>query len=82
MLPYWNPYKEDGSLALQDDGSLERNDGESVSMDGKQSVSNRDKTFIYILMLEATPIKNLTIRSQLSADYGHTTSFYRRFSEL
>lgn len=20
MLPYWNPYKEDGSLALQDDG--------------------------------------------------------------
>ena len=21
MLPYWNPYKEDGSLALQDDGS-------------------------------------------------------------
>ena len=42
-------------------------------------LSNKKYKLLSTFYAEATPIKNLTIRSQLSADYGHTTSFYRSF---
>ncbi|WP_342998908.1 SusC/RagA family TonB-linked outer membrane protein, partial [Bacteroides ovatus] len=79
MLPYWNPYKEDGSLALQDDGSWKGTTENPLAWMENNPLSNKKYKLLSTFYAEATPIKNLTIRSQLSADYGHTTSFYRSF---
>ena len=79
MLPYWNPYKEDGSLALQDDGSWKGTTENPLAWMENNPLSNKKYKLLSTFCAEATPIKNLTIRSQLSADYGHTTSFYRSF---
>ena len=79
MLPYWNPYKEDGSLALQDDGSWKGTTENPLAWMANNPLSNKKYKLLSTFYAEVTPIKNLTIRSQLSADYGHTTSFYQSF---
>ena len=86
MLPYWNPYNadgslasENGSLALQDDGSWKGTTENPLAWMENNPLSNKKYKLLSTFYAEATPIKNLTIRSQLSADYGHTTSFYRSF---
>lgn len=77
MLPYWNPYKEDGSLALQDDGSWKGTTENPLAWMANNPLSNKKYKLLSTFYAEVTPVKNLTIRSQLSADYGHTTSFYK-----
>ena len=79
MLPYWNPYKEDGSLALQDDGSWKGTTENPLAWMANNPLSNKKYKLLSTFYAEVTPVKNLTIRSQLSADYGHTTSFYQSF---
>lgn len=77
MLPYWNPYKEDGSLALQDDGSWKGTTENPLAWMANNPLSNKKYKLLSTFYAEVTPVKNLTIRSQLSADYGHTTSFIK-----
>ena len=79
MLPYWNPYKEDGSLALQDAGSWKGTTENPLAWMANNPLSNKKYKLLSTFYAEVTPVKNLTIRSQLSADYGHTTSFYQSF---
>ena len=79
MLSYWNPYKEDGSLALQDDGSWKGTTENPLAWMANNPLSNKKYKLLSTFYAEVTPVKNLTIRSQLSADYGHTTSFYQSF---
>ena len=79
MLPYWDPYKEDGSLALQDDGSWKGTTENPLAWMANNPLLNKKYKLLSTFYAEANPIKNLTIRSQLSVDYGHTTSFYHSF---
>ena len=79
MLPYWDPYKEDGSLALQDDGSWKGTTENPLAWMANNPLLNKKYKLLSTFYAEANPIKNLTIRSQLSVDYGHTTSFYQSF---
>jgi len=79
MLPYWNPYKEDGSLAVQDDGSWKGTSENPLAWMNNNPLLNKKYKLLSTFYAEATPIEGLSIRSQLSADYGHTTSFYQSF---
>lgn len=79
MLPYWNPYKEDGSLAIQDDGSWKGISENPLAWMKNNPLVNKKYKLLSTFYAEVTPVEGLVIRSQLSADYGHTTSFYQSF---
>lgn len=73
MLPYWNPYNKDGSLASTSDGSwkgVAYNPVEWMENNPQENVKYKALTVLYA---EVTPIKNLTLRSQFGVDYTHTT---------
>ena len=73
MLPYWSPYREDGSVASAKDGSwtgLNENPLEWVMYN---KGFNKKYKALSVFYAEFTPIKNLNIRSQFGVDYTHTT---------
>ena len=77
MLPYWNPYKKDGSLASQDDGSWKGSGENPLEWMENNPLKNKKYKTISTLYAEVTPIEGLTIRSQFGVDFSHTTSFYQ-----
>lgn len=79
MLPYWNPYKADGSVASLSDGSWKGTGQNPVEWMDNNPVMNKKYKALAIVYAEVTPIEGLTIRSQLSADYAHSTAFMQSF---
>ncbi len=79
MLPYWNPYREDGSMASINDGSWKGNGQNPLEWLKNNPLSFKKYKLIETIFAEATPIKGLTIRSQIGADYSHTTGFAQSF---
>ncbi len=80
MLPYWNPYRKDGSTASIADGSW-KGDGQNPV----EWLENNPRTYkkyklMTTLFAEARPIEGLTIRSQFSADFGHIAGFMQSFA--
>ena len=74
MLPYWNPYKEDGSYAMTEDGSWTGTTyNPLVWMDNNPLINKKYKA-LSVLYAEATPIKNLTLRTQFGIDYTQSTA--------
>lgn len=71
MLPYWNPYRPDGSLASINDGSW-KGIGENPLewCENNPYVSKKYKV-ISGLYAEITPVKGLTIRIHGGIDYTH-----------
>lgn len=82
MLPYWNPYKADGSLASSGDGSWK---GDGVNplewLENNPLKFKKYKVFSSIFA-EAKPIKGLSIKSQFTVDYTHTTGFGQSYPEF
>ena len=74
MLPYWNPYKEDGSLASSKDGSWKGTSYNPLEWMENNPLINKKYKALSVLYAEATPIRNLTIRSQFGLDYSHSTA--------
>lgn len=74
MLPYWNPYKEDGSLAMTEDGSWTGTTYNPLVWMDKNPLLNKKYKVLSVLYAEATPIKNLTLRTQFGVDYTQSTS--------
>ncbi len=73
MLPYWSPYRKDGSVASAKDGSwtgLNENPLEWVLYNKGM---NKKYKALSVFYAEVTPIKNLVIRSQFGVDYTHST---------
>ena len=74
MLPYWNPYKADGSLASSNDGSWK---GDGINplewIENNPQKYKRYKIFS-TLFAEATPIEGLTIKSQFGIDFSHSAA--------
>lgn len=74
MLPYWNPYREDGSIASSKDGSWT---GTSVNpiewMENNPRLHKKYKA-LTVLYAEVQPIEGLVVRSQLGLDYTHSTT--------
>lgn len=79
MLPYWNPYNEDGSLASQNDGEWKGSGQNPIEWMQNNPVKHKTYKVISSLFAEVTPIENLTIRSQFGIDYSHATSFMQSF---
>lgn len=75
MLPYWNPFRKDGSLASINDGSWK-----GQGQNPLEWLENNPRTYkkykvMSTVFAEAAPIKGLTIRSQFAVDYSHSTGF-------
>ena len=75
MMPYWNPYRADGSLASINDGTWRGNGQNPLEWLANNPVTYKKYKLISTIYAEATPIEGLTLRSQLGVDYSHTTGF-------
>lgn len=74
MLPYWNPYREDGSVASSKDGSWTGTTQNPIEWMNNNPVLNKKYKALSVIYAEITPIENLTIRTQLGADFSHSTA--------
>lgn len=79
MLPYWNPYKSDGSLASQTDGSWKGSGENPMEWMANNPLTNKKYKVISTFYAEINPLEGLIIRSQLGADFSNGTSFYQSY---
>lgn len=79
MLPYWNPYNEDGSMASINDGSWKGLGDNPLEWMKNNPLKNKKYKVISTFFAEINPIERLVIRSQVGADFGHTTAFMQSF---
>lgn len=82
MLPYWNPYREDGSLASTSDGSWKGTTSNPIEWMNNNPLENKKYKALTVLYGELTPMKGLTIRTQLGVDYTHSTSDMKSYPGL
>ncbi len=75
MLPYWDPYRKDGSIASERDGSWKGTGQNPLEwMENNQQFNKKFKT-LATFFAEVTPIKDLAIRTQVGADFTNSTAF-------
>ena len=75
MLPYWDPYRKDGSIASEKDGSWKGTGQNPLEwMENNQQFNKKFKT-LATFFAEVTPIKDLAIRTQVGADFTNSTAF-------
>lgn len=79
MLPYWNPYREDGTIASEGDGSWNGTGTNPIEWMENNPLTNKKYKVLSVVYAEVSPIKNLTIRSQFGLDYSHSTAFMQSF---
>ena len=79
MLPYWNPYKEDGSLASVNDGSWKGQGQNPLEWLENNPLSYKKYKVFSTMFAEMNLYKNLTFKSQFGVDYSHTTGFSQSF---
>ena len=75
MMPYWSPYKKDGSLASVNDGSWKGMNVNPLEWAAKNPYDNDRYKVIATLFAEVTPVEGLTIRSNGGVDYDHGTVY-------
>ena len=74
MLPYWNPYKADGSIASSKDGSWKGTTQNPIEWMEDNPQLNQKYKLLSTVYAEVTPMKNLTVRSQLGIDFSLSTT--------
>ena len=79
MLPYWNPYNADGSLASENDGTWKGTGQNPIEWMANNPVEHKKYKLLSTVFVDITPIKNLTVRAQFGADYSHSTSFMKSY---
>lgn len=79
MLPYWNPYNEDGSLASENNGTWTGTGQNPIEWMANNPVQYKKYKLLSTVFADITPVKNLTIRTQFGADYTHSTAFMQSF---
>lgn len=79
MLPYWNPYNEDGSLASENDGTWKGTGQNPIEWMANNPVEHKKYKLLSTVFADITPIQNLTIRAQFGADFSHSTAFMRSY---
>lgn len=81
MMPYWNPFRADGSLASIEDGSWKGDGQNPLEWLANNPLTYKKYKVFSTLYAEAMPIEGLTIKSQFSVDYSHTTGFSVSYPE-
>ena len=79
MLPYWSPYKADGSVASVNDGTWAGTGENPLEWAANNPLKNKKYKVLSTLYAEASPIEGMTIRSQFGVDYTHSTAFMQSF---
>ena len=74
MLPYWNPYKEDGSYATIKDGSWNGTTYNPLVWMDNNPLLNKKYKALSVFYAEATVLKNITLRTQFGVDYTQSTA--------
>ena len=82
MLPYWNPYAKDGSLASLAAGNWAGTSENPIVYMGLNPIKNKKYKVLSTMYAEIYPIENLTIRTQFGADFTHSTAFLQSFPSL
>ena len=73
MLPYWNPYNPDGSLASINDGSWKGDGQNPLEWIKNNQRSYKKYKLVSSIFAEATIIEGLTFKSQFNVDFSHMT---------
>ena len=79
MLPYWNPYNADGSIASINGGEWKGQGQNPMEWIANNPLSYKKYKVISTLFAEATIYKNLVFKSQFSVDFSHVTGFSQSF---
>lgn len=79
MLPYWNPYNKDGSLASENDGTWAGTGQNPIEWMANNPTKHKKYKLLSTVFADITPIENLTIRGQFGVDYAHSTAFMQSF---
>ncbi len=74
MMPYWNPRRADGSVASIEDGSWKGDGQNPLEWIANNPITYKKYKAFASIFAEATPIEDLTFKSQFSVDYSHTTA--------
>ena len=74
MLPYWNPYKEDGSYSTIKDGSWNGTTYNPLVWMDNNPLLNKKYKALSVFYAEATVLKNITLRTQFGVDYTQSTA--------
>ncbi len=74
MMPYWNPYNADGSVASIDDGTWKGDGQNPIEWVANNPVKYKKYKLFSMFFAEAKPVKGLTLKTQASVDYTHTTA--------
>ena len=82
MLPYWNPYAKDGSLASLSAGNWAGTSENPIVYMGLNPIKNKKYKVLSTMYAEIYPIENLTIRTQFGADFTHSTASLQSFPGL
>lgn len=75
MLPYWNPYRADGTIASEKDGSWKGTGQNPLEWMENNPQLNKKYKLLTTVFAEITPIEGLTIRSQFGVDFTNSTAF-------
>ena len=79
MLPYWNPYRADGSLASVGDGSWNGQGQNPLEWLENNPLAYKKYKVFSTVFAELNLYKNLTFKSQFGVDFSHTTGFSQSF---
>ena len=80
MLPYWNPYNADGSLASINDGSWKGQGQNPLEWLENNPLTYKKYKVFSTLFADFNLYKNLTFKSQFGFDFSHTTGFSQSFA--
>ena len=79
MLPYWNPYKADGSLASVNDGSWKGQGQNPLEWLENNPVAYKKYKVFSTVFADFNLYRNLTFKTQFGLDFNHTTGFSQSF---
>jgi TonB-linked SusC/RagA family outer membrane protein len=81
MLPYWNPYKADGSLASINDGTWTGQGQNPLEWLENNPLTYKKYKMISTVFAELNLYRNLVFKSQFAVDFSHTTGFSQSFPD-
>ena len=79
MLPYWNPYNSDGSIASINKGEWKGQGQNPMEWIENNPLSYKKYKVISTAFAEFTLYRNLVFKSQFSVDFSHVTGFSQSF---
>ncbi len=74
MMPYWNPYNADGSIASIDNGTWKGDGQNPIEWIANNPVKYKKYKVFTMFFAEAKPFQGLTFKTQASVDYSHSTA--------